>query len=432
MSSRVLFPVVATILFMTASPGYAQLDPEPKTPYLWLIVLKTQPHPLLSPTFREQLKRDLEASLQPALGSLGAVEVVDLADTPRDRWDPLWQQFEDKGFAALEAPRDLNVAKTHFLKLEYRDGLYLLEARQHDGFTGLSSGYAGLGAPVIRKQSVRAPEMVGRTAGLMLDRDFGLDGTVEPILGNVKEVKVIVRGSQLGPVDRFVKVGDVFAVSDVFRTNRKAPEPVRTATGKIIAPPPGSVPPPGLSARLRTLSLLKVNEVGADGTLRCESLGRAFQAGQGGVAGFRCTKLGTIDGPLTVRLVSKDGGSSKTAGLVSVRATDRGFDVPEDARDTLGFKDGLVRSGRSLSNVACITVTLGPTQKKRFPVPILSTDPVNLPVEVDPQAEEQATFERTAMAVISRAADARNAQTICFEVEKHRSTSAGEGWISGC
>src|SRR5580692_3940414 len=143
MSLRVIFPVVASILLLTVSPLSAQLDPEPKTPYLWRIVLKVQPHPLLTPTFREQLKRDLEASLQPALGTLGTVDVIDLTDTPRDHWDSLWQQFDDKGFAALEAPRDLTGAKTHFLKLEYKDGLYLLEARQHDGFAGLSSGYAG-------------------------------------------------------------------------------------------------------------------------------------------------------------------------------------------------------------------------------------------------------------------------------------------------
>ncbi|HEV3437448.1 MAG TPA: hypothetical protein VG122_08815 [Gemmata sp.] len=429
MSSRFLFPVVASVLLLAGSPLSAQLDPEPKTPYLWRIVLKVQPHPLLSPTFREQLKRDLEASLQPALGTLGTVDVVDLTDTPRDHWDSLWQQFDDKGFAALEAPRDLTGAKTHFLKLEYKDGLYLLEARQHDGFAGLSSGYAGFGTPAIRKQSVRAPEMVGRTAGLMLDRDFGLVGTVEPILGNAKEVKVIVRGGQLGPVGRFVKAGDVFAVSEVFKTNRAAPPPVRTATGKIIAQPPGSTPPPGLSARLRLASLLKVIEVGADGILRCEALNREFTAGQGGAAAFRCMKLGTIDGPLTVRLVSRDGKSGKTAGFVSIRATEKGFNVPEDARDTLDFRDGLYRSARSLSNVACITVSLGPTQKKRFPVPILSSETVNLPVEIDPKAEEQATFERSAKTLIDRVADARNAQTICFEataklIEKQKNTEA--------
>ena len=159
MNLRILFPVAAVVGLVATSPVSAQsgrLDPESKVPYFWRVILKIQPHPLLSPTFRDQLKRDLEAALQPSLGTLGTVEVIDLASTPRDHWDPLWQQFDDKGFAALESPRDLTGVKTHFLKLEYRDGLYQLEARQHDGFTGISSGYAGFGSPVIRKQSTRA------------------------------------------------------------------------------------------------------------------------------------------------------------------------------------------------------------------------------------------------------------------------------------
>ena len=214
MSRRVF--AATLVLLLAAGPASAQLDPEPKTPYLWRVVLKTQSHPLLTGAFREQLKRDLAAALQPALGALGTVEVVDLDDLPRDKWDPLWQQFEDKGFDALAATRDLTGIKTHFLKLDYKDGQYLLESRQHDGFAGLAS-------PVVRKQSVRAPELVGRTAGLMLDRDFGLSGTVEP--GARDEVKIVLRAGHLGSVDKFVKVGDVFAVSQVTKTNRAAPPP---------------------------------------------------------------------------------------------------------------------------------------------------------------------------------------------------------------
>src|SRR5262245_61057824 len=213
MPRRVL-PLAALAVLFVAGPAAAQADPEPKTPYLWRVVLKAQPHPLLSTAFREQLKRDLVAALQPALGSLGTVEVLDLAEVPRDRWDPLWQQFDDKGFDALTAPRDLTGVKTHFLKIGYQDGQYHLESRQHDGFTGLAS-------PVVRKQSVRAPELVGRTAGLMIDRDFGLAGTIEAIPGKADEVKVTVRGGQITgedkslPYTRFVKEGDVFAVAEL-------------------------------------------------------------------------------------------------------------------------------------------------------------------------------------------------------------------------
>jgi hypothetical protein len=114
--------------------------------------------------------------------------------------------------------------------------------------------------------------------------------------------------------------------------------------------------------------------------------------------------------------MSGDGKSAKMAAALAggVRATEKGFDAPDDARDTLGFRDGLFRSGRPLNNLACITVTIGPTDKKRFLVPILGSDPVNLTVEIDPRAEEKAMFERAALALISRSSDAKLAQDVCF------------------
>jgi tetratricopeptide (TPR) repeat protein len=402
--------LAAAAVFIAVSPVAAQIDPELKTPYLWRVVLKTRPHPLLSAAFRDQLRRDLSAALQPALGNLGTVEVIDLAELPRDRWDPLWQQFDDKGFDALTAPRDLTGAKTHFLRIDYQDGQFNLQARQHDGFTGLAS-------PVVRKQSVRAPELVGRTAGLMLDRDFGLAGTVEPVLGKSDEVAVLIRGGQLGSLERFVNPGDVFAVAEVRKTDRPAPPPLRTATGKIIAPPVGSVPPAGLTSTVRPYTFLRVSEVGRDGTLRCTPLSvyKNPIPGGGKIVGYRCLKLGTVESPLTVRLVSADPASQKAIGLVSIRATEAGFMAPPNARDTLELRDGLFRSVRPLAHVACITVTIGPTQNKLFAVPVLGPDPVPLPFEIDPKAEERAAFERAALAVIGRAVDANNAQAICFE-----------------
>jgi tetratricopeptide (TPR) repeat protein len=402
-----LLAALATLLFV-AGTARAQLDPEPKTPYLWRIVLKVQPHPLLSGAFREQLERDLVATLAPALGSLGTVEVVDLDRVPKDKWDPLWAEFDIKGFEALTARRDLTGTKTHFLKLEYRDGRYLLESRQHDGFSGLAS-------PVVRRQSLRAPELVGRTAGLMLDRDFGLAGTVEALPKD--EAKVTLRAGQLGPIERFVKVGDVFAVSQVTKTNRPAPPPARTATGKIIAPPPGSVPPPGLSAGPRQFTLLRVAEVGKDGVLKCGVLTRWKEALPKGkdVAGYRCMKLGTVEEPLAVRLVGSTGVMQKTAGQVTVRGNEVGFNAPADPRDSFEFKDGLYRSTRPFANVACVVVALAGGEAQQYPVPILGGDPVSLQFETSLQAAEQAAFIRAATSALQRADDARHAQSICFD-----------------
>lgn len=397
--------------FGQAPPAAAPLDPEAKSPYLWRVVLQVRPHPLLTPAFRDQLQRDIVAALQPGLGGLGAVEVIDLADVPRDRWDPLWQQFDDKGFAALDTPQDLSGVKTHFLRVEYRDGAFHLESRQHDGFTGLAS-------PAVRRQSTRAAELVGRTAGLMLDRDFGAVGTVEPIAGKADEARLVFRGGQLGSPDRLAKVGDVFAVAQVRKTSRTATAaPVRTATGKIVAPPPGSTPPAVLTSSPRKYTLLRVAENPKDGAARCtvlSGLAAPMPAGAG-VAGYRAIKLATTEAPVTVRLVSMDGTTHKAVSVVNVRATDTDFAAPAAARDNLDFRDGLFRSGRPLSNVACVSVSVGPTKTYKFPVPVLGSETVTLQFELDPKAEERATFERAVLAAASRAADARNAQTVCFE-----------------
>ncbi len=418
--------VAVVVLLLAGAPAFAQLDPEPKQPCQWRVVLSVKPHPLLTPDFRDRLRRDILAALQPGLGALGTVEVIDLADLARDRWEPLWQQFEDKGFAALDAPRDLTGAKTHFLKVEHRDGKIHLESRQYDGFTGLSS-------PLVRAQSTRSPELVGRTAGLMLDRDFGLVGTVVPTAGKPDEAKILLRGAALGPVKDFVQTGDVFAVAAVRKTNRPAPPPLRTATGKIIAPPPGSVPPPGLTSTPRDFTLLKVVEVAADGSCRCVVLTRYAIAmpATGGVVGYRAMKLGTVKAPVAVRLMSGEGVVYKTASNVSVRATDSDFAAAPDAKAVCTFDNATAqfRTQRPLANVAYITVTTGPTQAKAFPVPILSAEPITIPFDINPDKERRADFERAVLAASSAAADARLGQSVCFEavaklIEKQKNGEA--------
>ncbi|MBX9624722.1 MAG: hypothetical protein K2X82_13025 [Gemmataceae bacterium] len=384
------------------------LDPEPNAPYQWRVVVQFDPHPLLSPAFRDQLRRDLLAALQPAVGPLGTVEVVDLDDLPADRRDPVVGDFAQKGFAALDAPRDLTGVKTHFLKVEVRDGAYHLRARQHDGFTGLAS-------PVVRKQTVPAPELVGRAAGLMIDRDFGLAGTVEPGKEGVATVRF--RAAGLGPVGRHVAAEDILAISRITQTKRAAAPVARNAAGRVIAPAPGTVAPPALTPTHLPFTLLRVKEVAADGTARCEALtgykNGAFPPARD-AAGFRCLKLGTTRSRVAVRLASSDG----TGGTgVTVRATDQGFGDNADATDFLDRDPatGVFRGGRQLKGLACVTVALGATRTARFPVPVLGPDPVPLPFEVDAQKEEQAVFERAVLSARARASDARAAQTLCFE-----------------
>ena len=411
MSPRLLLSTA--VVLVLASPTFAQqlLDAEQSAPCLWRIVVKVEPHPLLTPSFREQVRRDLVAALQPALGALGTVDVIDLDDALAGKSDPLVQDFNSKGFAALDSARDLTGVKTHFLRIEVRDGQYHLESRQHDGFVGLAS-------PVLRKQSTRSPELVGRAAGLMIDRDFGLTGTLEAAPANATEVTVRFRGGKLDKVDRFVQVGDVFALAQIGRApNRAAPPPARTATGKIIAPPPGSAPPAALTSKLHGYTLLRVTAVLPEGSARCAVIrSPKYQATlPGGAASYRCLKLSTVQAPLVVRLVSGSDTSAGNSSTANVRALESGFTTKEDPKDFLDFRDGLYRSARPLSNIACITVALGKTETQYYPVPVLSTEPITLVFDQSPEAMAKAVFERSAIALSTRVADARVAQLFAFE-----------------
>ncbi len=388
-----------------AQPLAQGLDPEPKTPYVWRVVLHAPPHPAVGPEIRRQIERDVQAALQPVLGSLGIVECIDLARWPRDRWESLWQQFEDKGFAAIVPGGELSGVKTHFVRLDYANGLYRLRAQQYDGFTGLTSP--------LRQWQTRSPEELGRGLSLILERDFGPVGTVQTSPLGPENVRIVLRGNQLGSYQRWVREGDIFVVAQVFRTDRPAP-PLRTATGRIIQPAAPAAA--SLSATPRAYTVLRVIQVRDDGQLDAVVLS-AYQTAlpAGRAAGYRCMKLGTTTAPLRIRLAGSDGTAPRLAGQVLVRALENGFQGNYTPQDTFDFRDGLFHSPRPYAHLACVTISLGPGAGTQFPVPIVDEQTVTLPFETDPKRIEAATLLRTAASLATRVTDARHAQSICFE-----------------
>src|SRR5262249_35520667 len=158
-----------------------------------------------------------------------------------------------------------------------------------------------------------------------------------------------IRGGLIGPLERYVKVNDVFAVSQLQRTNRPAPPEARTATGKVIRDPQRAAPAEGFTAVPRDFTLLRVIEAPKEGAVRCKVLTR-YQAAlpvSPKVAGYRCMKLATVAAPVAVRLVGGDGRAHEKASVVNVRASGD-FDAKADARDNLDFRDGLFRSSHPL------------------------------------------------------------------------------------
>jgi hypothetical protein len=69
-------------------------DHQPQTPYEWNVYVKFKPHVRLTLAVRQQLLKDLKASLGPALGDdLGKVVVQDLADMAKEKKDGISAQF---------------------------------------------------------------------------------------------------------------------------------------------------------------------------------------------------------------------------------------------------------------------------------------------------------------------------------------------------
>ena len=380
------------LLAFSAGPARAaivgsSLDADLAVPYRWRVVVQFAAGPLFPPAARAQLLSDTRAALQPTLGALGTVEAFDLDAIPEAARDPLTREFAAAGFPALDSPkfRELTGVKTHFLKLTGAGGAVKLEARQHDGSTGLA-------LPVVRVGETRDPQTVNRLAGLLLARDFGPTATVEVPDKEGDTVTVRFRGGALSGLDRHLKIGDILAVSEVYEQRRPDPPNLNSRTRPRVT----ETLPPLHVARPREYTLLRLESMPEAGVARCRVLTRfksAFTIART-LLGVRAMKLATTEAAVAVRVLDQDGRPPAAATLLQVRASDVGFLPTAEARDRLEFRDGLFRSGRPLRGVACVVVTVGASQAQQyFPVPILDGQPVNLKFPVDPKVAAQVEYQ---------------------------------------
>jgi hypothetical protein len=316
-----------------ASPAQAALDPELKTPYQLRVVLQIADHRALTPVFQQQLQRELAGQLQLTYGPLARVEVV--------RVHRLLKDVRARGLQALDDWGELSEFKTHFVLLNYADGRYLLQARQHDGMTGMAS-------PVIRYDQTAEPRLVARTAARLVDRDFGLTGTVTRVEGD--DVAVAIKGGELGvPLTRWIRPGEVFAIARV-----------STQGGKQQA------------TRLESAVLL-IQEEPREGVCRCKLFHRLKRDSLGpepGVEGYRCLKLTTLRGPVRLRLISDDR-EGKPVNRALVHVSSVGYGPKDPGKDRTTGVDGLIVTPEEFDNVAFVRISKGGQLRAKFPVEIV-------------------------------------------------------------
>ncbi|MBL8794444.1 MAG: hypothetical protein JNM56_11105 [Planctomycetia bacterium] len=332
-------------------PAFAALPAADRQPYKLTVVLRVAKHQLLTEVFKEQLGRELRDSLRDAFAGLAEVNVVEQ--------HPWLEDVEKRGLQqALDNVKDAEPIKTHFVLVDYVDGQYEIQSRQHDGLTGLSS-------PVVRKVRLADPagrSLVARTAALLIDRDFGLVGVVGDAR-NPRQVRVTLNGGKLAPLGSRVQKDEVFAIVQVNRLGGS--QPVREALLQVVEPP------------------------NADGVCICRLLARfadpASQLAAGsGVLGYRCMKLGTGDGPLRLRLVNDQGLPHFN---LQVQGSKDGFE-PGARQADQGFtnREGFLQTRDKFAHVACLTVVHGGNAVARLPVPILEDQLVVQSVNANPDA----------------------------------------------
>ncbi len=357
--------LLAALSFVLCPSSFAHaLDPELTSPYKVQVVLRVAPNRLLTPIFKEQLRRDLQRGLQGALGAMGEVEVIDLADTAPDKMEPLWKEVADKGLqAALDRPvRDAAAGKTHFVNVDYIDGQYEIQARQYDGLTGMAS-------PAVRRERTPDRQFVARTAALVVDRDFGLVGTLLDG-GDGQTVRVAFKGGGLKvPLDRWVKKGDVFGLVQV------------SADGR--------------TTRLPWSILQAEGSPGEDGTCACKLFPPQQRPLSG--AGYRCLKLGTVRAPVRVRVIEAGRKPPRVPENVVVYVGRDGFTRGnKDAHvpDPDGYYSTEKEKEPLYDGVAFVTVTQAGQVRAQAPVALVDDRTVTIPIKLGAEQPQWLTDRR--------------------------------------
>jgi tetratricopeptide (TPR) repeat protein len=359
--TRLLAKPQAALLLALCSLGLCgqarALDPELDKPYEVQVVLRVAPNRLLTPIFKEQLRRDLQQGLQAALGAMGKVKVIDLGEVPADKQEPLWQKVAAEGLqAGLDKPGQVaSDVKTHFINVDYVDGQYEIQARQYDGLTGTAT-------PTVRHERTPDRQFVARTAALLVDRDFGLVGTVAEG-GDGQSVKVAFKGGGLKvPLDRWVKKGDVLAL-------------VQVRDGQTRSMP--------------WMLLQADDKPGADGACPCKLFPPQKRPLSATGAGFRCIKLGTVKAPVRLRVVEFDpkGGPVRVPDVPPVVYIGRqGFTDLNDPNKTghVPDADGFCSTEGEppYDGVAFVTIVHGEQVLHRVPLALVDDRTVTLPIRL--------------------------------------------------
>jgi len=341
-----------SIFTMFCAPAFAGYDSDADKPYKVQLVLRFAEHKQLTPAFKDKVERELLNSLQGALGEMGEVEVL--------HEHPKLKEIEEKGLErVLDSWRDLTGVKTQFVLIGFKDGEFDIQARQHDGYTGLAGYYR-------KPERITDRLLVARTAALLIERDFGAGGVVEPI--DAQTARIHFRAAALdGSLERWVKKGDVFALVQ-------------------LDGPPGSE-----RALWHRWIILQAREEPKDGKCLCSLLqGEPKQLPSGHA--YRCMKLGTTRGPLRIRVVTAGASKLTPEPNLEIHVRKNGFKQDEKPEQGVTDVQGFFNTEQRkvlYDNVAFVSCMVNNAVRAQFPVPIFDERVTLCPVTINQDAKTQ-------------------------------------------
>lgn len=399
--TRLLAPALLLALAGTCAAQTAPVpDYAPRAPYDWRVLVRVRPSPLLTPAFRDRVLREAEGMLQAELGPLGKVTLLDLERVPAPERELQWGDFLERGFDALSGGGTLTGRKTHFAEWSIDGGTHRLAGRQYDGYTGTYS-------PVVRRLETRDRALVARLLARVVGKDLGLSGTVERVPGAPLD-EVLVRFRASGRVPNFgqwVKPGDVLSLVQLR-------QPVRRPTRGAAAP----TTPPAITSVRQNEVYLVVKEKPKDGAAACKLVWRydAEPMPRGAsVAGYLAVKLGTVEGPVQIRLVDAAGRPIDPSPL-RVRVNESAFADKESNRDEAVLRDGLFVSKRPFTGTAFARVIVGSEPRAQVLVPLLQDGPADVAFRLESPAEVAIRRQRIQDAFLARLNDHRVTQIRLF------------------
>jgi len=317
------------------------------------VVLRFEPHRLMTSAFRQEVRQQLSAGLASALSGICRVRLFEFDEQrPEDRL-PAWVQAFDGELKNLEQVDRPGRWKTHYVTIGYQNGQYRVRSRQSDGILGWCS-------PVVRDDTTVDRAFVGRLALDQVISDFGFTGQLSASDSDRTATCTIDAGNNMpdAALRSWVRLSDVFAVIRGGKSGR----------GYIVPH-----------------TFLVVTKEPTNGSIECRIESRYVKSLAGWESGtFRIVHLGAGRGPIRLRAISTTG---NVLPELNVRLSSTGFEKNDAVREQMSMRHGRLASLENYDRIGFARILAGERLLAQVPVTILGNEPTIIEVNLEPTGD---------------------------------------------